>query len=106
MSLKDKIIGYDLDGTLCHEHCWTIEDVEKSTLNKEVAEDLLAAYQMGFIIIYTARKDELIPATLAWLRKNNIRYHAFSNIKTPLDVYIDDHSYHHSKECNEDPKKG
>jgi hypothetical protein len=32
----------------------------------------------------------LIPATLEWLRRNNVQYQAFSNKKASADIYIDD----------------
>jgi uncharacterized HAD superfamily protein len=41
------------------------------------------------VIIYTARRDELISPTLIWLKKHNVPYHAISNIKMPADVYYD-----------------
>jgi len=45
-------------------------------------------YQDHNIIIYTARRDELLPATLQWLRKHNVRYHSISNLKCPADLYV------------------
>lgn len=79
-----------LDGTLCVEECWTIEQCLAATLRPEMAEKILALYQKNFVVIYTARRDENIPATLEWLRRNNIRYHAITNLKAAADVYIDD----------------
>lgn len=55
-----------------------------------MAKEVEKYYHNAFVIIYTARKDELIPATLEWLRRNNVRWHAFSNIKIPASLYVDD----------------
>ena len=78
-----------MDGTLCNEQCWTPEECLKATPNPEYTARLNKDYQTAFIIIWTARKDEMIPATLEWLRRNNIRYHAISNLKMPADNYVD-----------------
>lgn len=94
MSLKDKVIGVDLDGTLSMDHCWTPEECLRAKVNGNIADWVHEMYQKNFIVIYTARRDENIPATLEWLRRNNIRYHAISNNKTPLDVLVDDVAIH------------
>ena len=93
-SLKDKVVGIDLDGTLSLDHCWTPEECLAAKPNMKMVEFVKEKYQTSFIVIYTARRDENIPATLEWLRRNNIRYHAFSNQKTPLDFLIDDTAIH------------
>jgi len=90
MDLRGKIFAVDLDGTLCNEQCWTPEEIAVSTVNHRIAEKVEEAFRHGFVVIYTARRDENIPVTLKWLRQNNIRYHAFSNIKIPADCYLDD----------------
>jgi uncharacterized HAD superfamily protein len=90
MSLINKIVLFDLDGTLCVEECWTAEECKNATLREDIAEKLNELYQKNFIVIYTARRDENIPATLEWLRRNNIRFHAITNLKSAADVYIDD----------------
>jgi len=84
------IICVDLDGTLCNEVCFTPKEAENATLNKKNAKIVEEYYLNDYVIIYTARKDELISPTLKWLRKNNIRYHAISNLKIPASVYFDD----------------
>lgn len=86
-----KVILLDMDGTLCSGEAWTPEECLSAVPIKKGIDLAVEIYRIArFIIIYTARKDELIPATLEWLRRNNIRYHAISNIKTPGDLLIDD----------------
>lgn len=84
------IICVDLGGTLCNEVCFTIKEVENATLNKKNARMVEEYYLNDYVIVYTARRDELLPATLKWLRINNIRYHAISNLKIPASIYFDD----------------
>lgn len=92
MTKVAKVFLIDCDGTLTKSVCWTPEDC----LNAEPRQDVIdKVNSLGcvWIIVYTARRDELIPATIKWLRKHNVRYHAISNIKIPSCVgYIDDNS--------------
>lgn len=83
-------ICFDIDGTLCNEVCFTKEEVLKATVNKKMAKLAQYYYENAFLILYTARRDELLVPTLEWLRRNNIRWHAFSNIKIPASMYVDD----------------
>ena len=87
-----KVVGVDLDGLLCSGDSFTPEDCLKAKPN-EYNIGLVNKLQMtNFVVVYTARRDELIPKTLEWLRRNNVRYQAISNIKTPFDYYWDDRS--------------
>lgn len=99
-----KTIGVDCDGTLCKESCWSPEEVLKATPKKEVIEKVNKLAESNFIVIYTARREELITATLRWLRENGVRFHAISINKTPCDFYLDDHAIHpddlHKKDLN------
>jgi len=80
----------DMDGTLTQGICWTEEDCLHAEPRQEVI-DKVNSLRGVWVIIYTARRDNLIPATIKWLRKHNVRYHAISNIKIPACVgYIDD----------------
>lgn len=88
--MRSKLICVDMDGTLCVSEEWTIEGILSAIPVLDMINQTNKLYQENFIIIYTARRDELIPATLEWLRRNNVRYHAISNIKIPTDVYVDD----------------
>ena len=87
---KQKIICVDIDGTLCEGDAWTEEDCLKAIPIKKNIEKVNQMYQYGFVIMYTARREELIAATLQWLRENGVRYHAISVRKIPTDYYFDD----------------
>lgn len=84
-----KLILVDVDGTLCKEVCWNVEQVRVATPNKKLIEKVNAIFDKEFVIIYTARKTELITATMEWLNKYGVKYHAVSNLKIPGDQYID-----------------
>lgn len=87
---KVPVICVDLDGVICTGETWTPEGCLLAVPNREIIESVQRAYMRAFIVIYTARRDELIPATLEWLRRNNVRYHAFSNQKIGAEIYVDD----------------
>jgi hypothetical protein len=87
---KGKVILVDLDNTLCIGEAWTAQDCISMLPNTKVINKVHKLYQTNFIVIYTARRDKLIPATLQWLRQNNVLYHAISNIKCSADIYVDD----------------
>lgn len=93
MNLKNKIIAMDMDGTLCKEVCWTPEEALRATPNKDVVRLCDELHRNNFVVIYTARRDELIPATLEWLRLNHVHFQAISNRKMPADVYYDDKAF-------------
>lgn len=84
------IICVDVDGTLTKGVAWTSEECLAAIPNNELIERVNYLYQRNFIVIWTARRDNLIPATLEWLRRNNVRYHSISNLKCSGDLYIDD----------------
>ena len=81
-----------MDGTLCKEVCWTVKDVLGATPNKKVIDWVNARYEEADIMIYTARRDFLISATLTWLHDNGVKFHTISNHKVPADIYLDDHA--------------
>lgn len=83
----------DLDGCLCIGTAWTPEECLTIEANPDVLAWLKEIHLRHFVVIYTARRDALVPATLEWLRKNNIPYSAFSNQKMPADIYIDDKAH-------------
>jgi len=85
-----RIILVDLDGTLTHDICWTPKDCLNARPNKKAIDKIWECFKGDFLVIYTARKDKLIPATLRWLRESNVYFNAISNIKAPADIYIDD----------------
>ena len=87
------ILCVDVDLTLTNEMCWTIEDCEKAGPRQDVIDRVNEEAKTVFIVIYTARRDHLIPATLKWLRKHGVTFHAISNNKCPTDIgYLDDKS--------------
>ena len=89
LQIKSDIINMDLDGTLTKEVCWTPSECLKAAPNLKEIALVNKLHEKKFIIIYTARRDFLIEASLTWLRKHNVRFHAISNNKIP-GYYIDD----------------
>jgi uncharacterized HAD superfamily protein len=87
-----KVILVDLDGVLCKGDTWNPEDCLKAKPIEKNIEEVNRLHQKHFVVIYTSRRDNLIPATLEWLRRNNVQYQAFSNKKSAADIYIDDRS--------------
>lgn len=85
-----RVICVDLDGVLCEGEIWTPEDCLKAKPIEKNIKEVNRLHQEHFIVIYTARRDNLIPTTLEWLRRNNVQYQAFSNKKTSADFYVDD----------------
>jgi len=91
MKFRFKVIAVDVDGTLCKGVCWSKKECMEAIPDKEMIGNVNSLYdQNNFIVIYTSRRNDLIPETLDWLRRNNVRFHAISNNKMPADVYIDD----------------
>jgi uncharacterized HAD superfamily protein len=87
-----KVLLVDMDNTLTIGTCWTPEDCLNAEPRQEVIDKVNSLINV-WVIVYTARRDEMIPATIQWLRKHNVRYHAISNIKIPACVgYVDDKS--------------
>ena len=82
--MKARFHFFDVDGTLTNEECFTIRQCKNATPKMKYVREAQKVYKDSIVFIYTARRDFLIPATLEWLHKNNIRWHWFSNIKVPL----------------------
>jgi len=81
----------DMDNTLCRGKSYTPEECLQAEPIQEVIDKVNSLSRVDNIIIYTARQDELIPATLKWLRRYDVHFHAISNNKIPaLGFYIDD----------------
>lgn len=96
---KDQpIINFDIDGTLTKTVCWTPEEVLNAEINTAGYALIKHLYKTKFIVVYTARRDELIPTTLEWLRKNDVPFHAISNNKIP-GYYVDDNCFN-IKDCD------
>lgn len=95
MKKAPKILAVDIDGTLTDAVCFTPDQCRAARVGKvgfEVIRRIEQERRNHLIVIYTARKDHLIQATISWLRKNNIPFDAISNNKMPADIYIDDRS--------------
>jgi uncharacterized HAD superfamily protein len=84
-----RLFAVDMDGTLTKSVCWTVEECLNAEPNQKVV-DKVNSLKNCYIIINTARVDELIPATIVWLKKHNVKYHGINNQKIPADYYIDD----------------
>ena len=90
MEFKGKVMAIDLDNTLTTKTCWTEEDCQNAEPNIKMVEIVQELFKKNTIIIYTARKDELLPATVKWLRAHDIPHFGVCNEKRPYDVYVDD----------------
>ncbi len=84
-----KIILIDIDGTLCRGDSWTPEECLNAKPIEENIAKVNELHKYNYIILYTARRDYLLPATLEWLRRNNVQFQAISNKKASAHVYID-----------------
>jgi len=85
-----KIIAVDMDGTLCEGEAYTEKECLAAVPREDIIEKVNELAQKEFIVILTARTDELLPATMQWLRLNGVRFNAISNNKMPADWYLDD----------------
>jgi uncharacterized HAD superfamily protein len=84
-----KLFAIDMDGTLTNSVCWTPEECLNAEPNQEMI-DKVNSLRNVYIIINTARVDSIIPATIQWLRKHNVKYHGINNQKIPATYYVDD----------------
>jgi uncharacterized HAD superfamily protein len=87
---KKKVIGVDVDGCLTEETCWTEGEMQNATPRLDVIEAVNKMAKQNFIVIHTARRECFYQATVEWLKKHNVTYHAVSMGKLPCDLYIDD----------------
>ncbi len=83
-----EVFAIDMDATLTKSVCWTPQECLDAEPNQEMIDKVNSLY--AYIIINTARTDELIPATIKWLRKHNVKYHGINNQKIPATYYVDD----------------
>jgi uncharacterized HAD superfamily protein len=87
---KPEVIAVDVDGTLTMGVAWTPEECLIATPNIKFINWVNEKSKENFIVIWTSRRDHLIPATMQWLRKNGVMFHAISNLKMPADCYLED----------------
>ena len=83
MNGRNKVLLIDVDGTLTNEVCYTSSECLEATPKRDVIDWVNEYYQTNFIVIYTARRDTLYDATIEWLAKNGVKYHAVKFEKTP-----------------------
>jgi len=89
-----KILAVDVDGTLAQlPECYTEEECLNAKPNITVVNHVNNYDRSWFVVAYTARVDKLLPATVQWLRKHNIRFDAISNNKMVATRYLDDKFY-------------
>lgn len=88
--MKPKVIAVDFDGTLTTGTSWTEEDCLNAEPRLDVIEKLNELSKTNFIIIYTARREHLYHASMSWIRKHNVQYHATNfGTKMPCDQLLD-----------------
>lgn len=90
MNYRRKIILVDMDGTLSQGICWTPKECLAAKPNLKIIKKVNKLASEGFLIIWTARRDNLIPATLEWCRRNGVHFQAISNNKSAGDLIVDD----------------
>ena len=91
--MKNKVLAVDLDGVLCKGESWNKKQCLKAKPITKNIEKFNKLGRFNFVVIYTARRDFLIEASLKWLRKNGVEFQAISNKKMSADFYFDDKSY-------------
>jgi len=90
--IRAKTILVDFDGVLSTGECWTPEGCLKAEPIQENIDMVNKLHKENFIVIWTARRDHLIPASLKWLRQHGVQFDAISNKKPAANYYIDDKS--------------
>lgn len=83
MKHEPKIYLIDIDGTLTNEVCFHHEECVNATPNQKMIDWVNDKYKTDFIIIYTARRNDLYQPTIDWLAKYGVKYHATQFQKTP-----------------------
>lgn len=90
------IYAIDMDHTLCKEVCYKSSQCSKATPIESRIKRVNRKFEEDFVIIYTARRRHLVPATLEWLERHHVRFHAFQYgvMKMPFDKYVDADAVH------------
>ena len=89
-----RVIAIDMDGTLCESQCFTEEECKNALPRQAVIDKVNELYKFKYVVINTARSYVLAEATLLWLDRHNVSYHAISFKKTQLHLLIDDKVMH------------
>lgn len=87
--MKPKVYAVDIDGTLTKGTAWTEQDCLDAVPNLEAIKVVNKLHDTNFIVIHTARRHRLYGATIEWLNRNNVQYHAVRFQKMPCDVIVD-----------------
>lgn len=88
------LILCDIDNTLTLDTAWSEEECLHCKPNQPLINWINKKYmECCTIIIYSARREDLIEATKYWLKKNKVYYHALRLNKTPCTIMIDDKCY-------------
>jgi uncharacterized HAD superfamily protein len=90
MTIQGKVIAVDMDGTLTKDVAWNAEDAINAEPRWEMIEKVNKLYKSNFIVIHTARRDDMYQATKDWLAMHQVKYHAIAMEKMAADIYIDD----------------
>ena len=88
--LQGKVIAVDVDGTLTKGTAWNAEDAINAEPRMEIIEKVNKLYKSNFIVIHTARRDDMYQATKDWLSMYGVKYHAIAMEKMAADFYFDD----------------
>ena len=87
---KAKIVHLDMDGTLCKGECYTHQECLDAQPRLDVIEKVNKLFQKKYVVIWTARRRDLIEATIIWLERHGVLYNAIDPKKGATDIYIDD----------------
>jgi len=82
------VVAVDMDGTLTQEVCWN-EDQCKNAKPSKLIHNLISSKDL-FIVLWTARQENLIPASLEWLERHKVPFQAISKKKMAATLYVDD----------------
>lgn len=88
--IQGKVVAVDMDGTLAKGTAWNAEDAINAEPRMEIIEKVNQLYKGNFIVIHTARRDDMYQATKDWLSLYGVKYHAIAMEKMAADYYIDD----------------
>lgn len=97
---KNKVICFDIDGTLTNE-CFiesfltdSIMDHKnwfaRATPNRKIIKALNKLYKSNTIVLFTKRDDCHHDITTNWLKTNKVKYHRLIMQKPYYDFIIDD----------------
>ena len=85
--MRQEIILVDIDGTLTNEVCFTEEECVMATPRYNSIAYVNQLHNENFIVIYTARRQELYFPTITWLKMYGVKYHAIQFGKIPGKIF-------------------